>query len=229
MVFVFAYVYLDLFKSYNINTFGIPEAIFSKFVIWSILLFVIGVIVRQVKKLGCIGEGERYLEYSAFPVAIIVAVFLTNGLISGQHNVFLAFYLTIAIFGSLLPTLFIQHQVIVKDSKRSVNKEIRKIFKYINALEGKVNVMTMPLYLADAATYFTSARLLTTDNSIAHVVDYSDFWPVLNIPLSDVFKRYDINYLLINTQYVQISELALPSNQIVKESGFYCLIKVDLI
>jgi len=31
---------------------------------------VIGVIVRQVKKLGCIGEGERYLEYSAFPVAI---------------------------------------------------------------------------------------------------------------------------------------------------------------
>jgi len=129
----------------------------------------------------------------------------------------------------LLPTLFIQQQVIVKDSKRSVNKEIREIFGYINALEGKVNVMTMPLYLADAATYFTSARLLTTDNSIAHVVDYSDFWPVLKVPLVDIFKRYDINYILINTQYVQISELNLPSNQIVKESGFYCLIKVDLI
>ena len=229
MVFVFAYVYLNLFKSYNINTFGIPEDIFSKFVVWSILLFVIGVIVRQVKKLGCIGEGERYLEYSAFPVAIIIAVFLTNGLISGQHNVFLVFYLIVAIFGALLPTLFIQQQVIVKDSKRSVNKEIREIFGYINALEGKVNVMTMPLYLADAATYFTSARLLTTDNSIAHVVDYSDFWPVLKVPLVDIFKRYDINYILINTQYVQISELNLPSNQIVKESGFYCLIKVDLI
>ena len=225
MVFVFAYVYLDLFKSYNINTMGIPEAMFSKFVIWSILLFVIGVIVRQIKKLGCIGEGERYLEYSAFPVAIVVAVFIINGLTRGQWEMFLTF-LIVAIFGALLPTLFIQQQVIVKDSKRSVTKELRVIFDYINSIQGKVNIMTIPLYLADAAAYFTSARLLTTDNSIAHIVDYSDFFPVLKKPLSEAFKRYDINYLFINQEYVKLSELSLPKNKIVKESGSYCLIKV---
>ena len=225
IIFVLAYLYFDKIKFYNLNTFGIPQMLFSKFVIWSILLFVIGVIVRQIKKLGCIGEGERYLEYSAFPIAIVTAVFIINGLTRGQWGIFLTF-LIVAVFGALLPTLFIQQQVIVKDSKRSVNSDLRGIFDYINCIQGKVNIMTIPLYLADAATYFTSARLLTTDNSIAHIVDYSDFFPVLKKPLSEVFKRYDINYLFINQEYVKLSELSLPKNKIVKESGSYCLIKV---
>lgn len=229
ILFVLTFLILRKFSGISFGTYGIPEVLFSKLFLWAVSLFVVGLVVRQVKKLGCIGEGERYLEYSAFPIAIITAVFLLNAINSQYAIVFMSIFLVVAVMGCLLPSLFIQEQVIVRDKKRSVTGELKEMFDYINNLEGKVHLITIPLYLADAATYFTHARLLTTDNSLAHITDYGDFFPVLKKPLEDIFKKYNISYLLINEEYVKLSELDLAEKNIVKKKEPYYLLKVNTV
>lgn len=225
-LFVIAFILNYKFAFIDINYYNMPSEFVLAASVWSAGLFVVGLIIRQIKKLGCVGEGERYLEYTAFPTALVASLFVYSGLQSSYSLYFIVVFLIFAFCFSYLPAYFIQQQVIVKDKKRSVNSELREIFSTLNGIEGDVNLMTIPLYLADSATYFTKARLLTTDNSIAHITDYSDFWPVLKKPIDEVFDKYGINYLLLNTDYVSISELKIASYKIVDQHGPYKLLEV---
>lgn len=207
---------------------GLPEELFFKMYLWSSAMTVIAVLVRQIKALEFIGEGERYLEYSAFPTAIVCSVIFLNGFNSEYKWLFAAAFLTVGLLGSFLPALFIQDKVVAKDTQRSVRPALSRIFKFLNTRQEEVRLMTIPLYLADAAMYFTKAKVLSTDSSIAHVVNYPDFFPVLKKPLGEIMRRYNINYLLINENYVKLSELALEEKKVVKREDSFCLINVSI-
>lgn len=206
---------------------GIPEELFFKMYLWSAATTIIAVLVRQVKSLEFIGEGERYLEYSAFPTAIVCSVMFLNGFNSGHRWLFMAAFLVVGLFVSLVPALFIQDKVVAKDTQRSVRRALREIFDFLNRRQEEIRLMTIPLYLADAAMYFSKARVLSTDSSIAHVVNYPDFFPVLKKPLTEITKRYGINYLLINEDYVKLSELDLGEKRVVRREENFCLIDVS--
>ncbi|MFH1856962.1 MAG: hypothetical protein ABH836_07070 [Candidatus Omnitrophota bacterium] len=212
---------------FHFDYMGIPEELFFKLCLWSVGMLVIAILVRQIRAIEFTGEGERYLEYSAFPTAIVSAVILLNGLNSEHKWIFLTVFFTVGILASLLPALFIQNKVVAKDTQRSVREPLNKIFAFLNSRQEEIRLMTIPLYLADAAMYFTRAKVLSTDSSIAHVVNYPDFFPVLKKPLGDTLNRYGINYLLINENYVKLSELRLEENMVLSREEKFCLIDVS--
>lgn len=205
---------------------GIQEDLFFKIYLWSCAMTIIAVLVRQVKALEFVGEGERYLEYSAFPTAIVCSVMFLNGFNYGYKWLSAAAFLLMAA-GSLASALFIQNKVVAKDTHRSVRQGLKKIFDFLNKKQEEIRLITIPLYLADAAMYFTRAKVLSTDSSIAHVVNYPDFFPVLKKPIFEIACRYNINYLLINENYVKLSELKLAENRVVKRENSFCLIDVS--
>ena len=131
------------------------------FLVWSLTLLVTGILVRQIRSLELIGEGERYGEYAAFPIALTVGALLSGVNESWQWPAWLA-YGGIAILGGLLPALLVQRSVIVADASRSLTPALRDIMTKISGVDPPARLMTIPLSLADIALQFSNARLLST-------------------------------------------------------------------
>tara|TARA_Y100000590_G_scaffold269154_1_gene302259 strand:- start:230 stop:883 length:654 start_codon:yes stop_codon:yes gene_type:complete len=195
-------------------------------VIWALSLFVVGIAIRQLHTIEWLGEGERYGEYGAFPTAIITGVLITET--TGELRwVMLGIFVVVALGAGLIPSVALQRRVIVGDSSRSLTPDLQTIMSTLNNHQTEARLMTIPLSLADFALYFSSAKVLSTDSSFGHLQHYSDFFPVLQVPISVIFRRFDINLLLINESYVTLDELGLGSAPIEKRSGPFCLVNVN--
>ena len=196
------------------------------FSVWAMALLVTGVLVRQIRALEFVGEGERYGEYSAFPIALIVGMSLGAIDISLSWIGWLAFA-SIAVVGGIIPALFVQYRVIVGDTGRSLTPSLELIMTRINKLDPPARLMTIPLSLADMALQFSNARLLSTDSSYGHLRHYSDFFPVLQVPIAEIFQRFEISHILLNEGYVCLNELGLTEEMVLERRDNFCLLEVD--
>ena len=128
----------------------------------------------------------------------------------------------------LIPAFYIQQKVIINDKERSISKDLWEIFNYIDKIEGEVRLMCIPQLMNTSVVYFTKAKTFCTDNSISHITDLADVLPVIRKPLKEIFKKYNINYLLLNEHYAKFDELKLDKDaiKVVKKSGTFLLLKV---
>ncbi len=192
----------------------------------SLGLMVAGILIRQIPALEFIGEGERYGEYGVFPAALVIAGLLSS--VDPAWEIALAAaVVVVALLGGLAPAIFIQCRVVAQDVDRSVTPELLRIMARLDSLEQPARLMTIPLALADAALQFSGSKVLSTDSSLGHLHHYDDFFPVLQVPITDIFDRWDIDHLLINTNYVQPSELGLDKTTVALQSGNFCLLRID--
>jgi len=121
-------------------------------------------------------------------------------------------------------SLYLQWKIVYKASDRFVQKELWEVFRLINEQPNEVRLFTMPLLLADSAMYFSKARVLSTDSSVAHLKHYSDFFPILTKPVNQIIEEHSITHMLINSSYVELDELDLiPEYQILHSNKFYLL------
>jgi len=206
---------------------GLPQALIAKFIPWSIFLLAVGIIIRSFKSVEHMGEGERYIEYAGLPIAVIGSLtvyylYSINPILTVIGFVFLI------LFTELIPAFYIQQKVIINDKERSVSKDLWEIFDYIDKIEGEARLMCIPQLMSTSVMYFTKAKTLCTDNSIAHITDLADILPIIKKPLEEVFKKYNINYFLLNEHYAKLDELKLDRDaiKVVKESGTFLLLKV---
>ena len=211
-----------------LDLFQMPTDYFVKLWQWATMLLGIGLAVRVIPALRFIGEGERYLEYAAFPSGIIVAVMVINGGQGAMAPWVIAGAVLLAVVGCLGPLLYVQRRVVLRDRDRSVTPELRQIFEVINRLPGEVRLGSVPLYLVSAAEYFTKARVLSTDSGWAHVTHLSEFFPVLRRPLAEIIEKYDLTHLLISERYVSLAELKMAEAPVVCRVGAFCLLNVSL-
>lgn len=205
---------------------GLPEILISKFIPWAIFLLVVGILIRSFKFLEHMGEGERYIEYAGLPIAVVGALTVYYLYSLYPITTFVLFGILI-LFAELIPAFYIQQRVIINDRERSVSPELWQIFKYIDSIETEVRLMCVPQLMSTSVMYFTKAKTLCTDNSIAHITDLADVLPVIKKPLDEIFKKYNINYLLLNEHYAKLAELKLKDKNIVKQSGDFVLLKVQ--
>ncbi len=121
-------------------------------------------------------------------------------------------------------SLYLQWKVVYKDSDRSIKKELWEVFRIINEQQGEVRLLTVPLLLADSAMYFSKAKVLSTDSSVAHLKYYGDFFPVLTKSIDELVKQYSITHLLVNSSYAKLEELSLGTDyQIIHQEKFFLL------
>jgi hypothetical protein len=116
---------------------------------------------------------------------------------------------------------------VADDVDRSVTPDLLRIMAELSSLDQRARLMTIPLGLADPALHFSNARVLSTDSSFGHLHHYDDFFPVLQVPITDIFDRWNIDHLLINENYVRLEELGLDESTVRLRSGNFCLLKVD--
>jgi len=195
--------------------------------VWAVGLLAVGLAVRQFRFLEFAGEGERYGEYAAFPSALAAAALLVVVSPDWRWAVWTGLS-ALGLFGGLLPALYLQQKVVARDTDRSLTPSLRQVLGTLEAAPAPARLMTVPLALADFALYFTArTRVLSTDSSFGHLRHYSDFWPVLRVPITTIFARYAIDTLLVNEQYVRLDELHLPEALVTQREGQFCLVRVD--
>lgn len=211
----------------DFSRLGVPSELFESLGLWVLTLFVVGVFIRSFKFVEWAGEGERYMEFGAFPTAILTSLFVWNVYRAWPSAwVFVVFGLFIVV-GGLLPALFLQKKVILDSKDRSIGEDMRNCFKYINTLpKGSVRMATIPLGLADSTMYFTHATVFSTDSSLAHYNHYSDFFPVIQKPLNEIFDKYQVNTLFLNENYTRVEELPLKGYKETFKSGPYRLYSI---
>jgi hypothetical protein len=208
---------------------GLPGAFLKELVVWASILWGLAFLIRQCPPVRFLGEGERYLEYAAFPNAILTAVFMNHAIHTPHPWLWLSVYLALAVGGGFLPGLILQRKVVLEDIERSVHWPLRQIFQTLNEKRQEVRLFTVPLYLASAAVHFTGdhVKVLTTDSSYAHWTDLKPILPVLQVPLPELVQRYRLTHLLMSERYVTLAEMGLSESDVEKRSGIFCLVRLD--
>lgn len=213
-LFILIIIYRFLISNYFS---GWPVFLFK----WIMILWAVSLITSYIRPLKFLGEGLRYLDYTGVPTAILTSI------IFFQSPLFIKSIICLMLLINLGQLVIFYKKTIIDDNFRSVKEDLKAVFDYINSLPEPVNIATLPYSLADSTGYFTRAKILEADSSLKHP-EYSIFFPKIRVPLEEIFQKYQINYCLINEDYVKPDDLGLPeaSFQKIFQKGNFSLFKV---
>lgn len=212
--------YFNVFSSSMIFEY----AMVTKLVIWTMLSFLAATLTLCFKQLYFIGEGHRYLEYGIFPMSIVLGIFFAFFIkILGLYVVLSMVLLFVVMLGGII---FIQIKTILRDRSRTITSGLWEIIEYLNKKDGtNVRLVVFPFTLTDALVYFLKGRLLATDSGKGLVL-LRDIFPIIRLPFPEVIRKYNLNYILFDENYVTLKELKLKKYTIVKHIEGYYLLKV---
>lgn len=198
--------------------------IYNKLTLWVLLSFLASTLVLSVKKLRFLGEGNRYVEYSTFPLSILIASYFPSMVrFFGNSFVFVFFGGCLTL---LLSIIYIQKKTILEDRARTISKELWEIINFLNKKEGKkARLAVFPFNLGDAMMYFLKGRVLTTDSALG-LLQLMDVFPIVTKPMSAIIDKYRLSHVLFDKNYVGIEEMKLGKFKIEKNVGGYMLLKV---
>lgn len=198
--------------------------VLTKLEIWVLSLLAWTILVLSIKPLRIFGEGQRYLEYCVLPIALIIGSYISPLLSQHQQVSYLLFSLVAA--SMLLLIVYLQYKAIVLDRARSVTKDVWQIIRHINNHGGgKIRLAMFPLQLGDAILYFTKCSILTSD-LYSGLRELDDLFPVLKKPLKEIIKKYKINHIFFDRNYVTLKELKLKKFKILLDVNNFVLLKV---
>lgn len=200
------------------------DPIVIKLINWFLFSLLAALLTLSIKQLHFIGEGHRYLEYGLFPLSIILGIFFSHFFIVFGILFIIGFLLLVVIMvGSII---YIQRKTILQDRTRTITEGLWDVINYLNRTDGeRVRLIVFPFTLTDALVYFLKGCVLATDSGRGLFL-LKDFFPVLRIPLVELIKRYDLNYILFDEHYVTFKELKLKKYKVVKHENGYYLLKV---
>jgi len=191
--------------------------------IWVWVAIVVGMITLSIKPLRFLGEGNRYLEYCIVPISIVLASYIPS-LINTYGLLFITSSLFVVVI-LFLYIIFLQIKVVLRDRMRTITPEMWECIKCLNKFGSKARVAIFPLQFGDALTYFIKGKVLTTYNNegLANIIDV---YPVVRIPLNDLIKKFNINFILFEENHVTLKELKLSKYKIEVNKNGYILLRV---
>lgn len=221
-VWVFSsFVYLFLFITGS--AIQIQNTMFYLMSMWVLFFYVLGSIILRVKILIPVGEGQRYLEMATVPVSILTSVLTFYFFkLYGFPVIILLSMLMLGNFGMIL---FIQIKGIIKDKNRSLTNELLGVFGYINKLPGTPRIMCIPHQITTMTVYHTKADILVNADNKG-LMKITDVYPILNIPITDLKKKYKLDYLILKESFAKLSDLKITNPKVVYNSGGLLLIKL---
>ena len=107
-----------------------------------------------------------------------------------------------------------------------IDKDLEEITKYLKELP-KDNVMCFPVSLAEFVTYITGKKVLWGGHSYGFK-ELEPFFPVLRKKIEYFIHNYDINYILVDNDYVKLEDFIEDKNLIglSEERGRYKLYEI---
>lgn len=204
--------------------FAFPQdPLFQKLVWWVIFSYILAVSTIWIPKLRFLGEGQRYLELSAFPAAFISAKLFLSFLETDLWYLAVGYYAVVGIL-AFITTIVIQRKGIIKDTLRAVTLSLIKMFAYLKHLSPKPRLLCIPHQITTNTIYHTGCPVFV-NASYSSINKISEVYPYLRKPVAEIMKKYDLDMLLLNKEYAKIEDLNLSRYEIIYRINNFVLVK----
>lgn len=197
-----------------------------EFLGWVIFSYILAVLTIWIPKLRFLGEGQRYLELSAFPAAFLSSLAFFN-IINTQFAWIGYSYLTLVLIASVVTILVIQHKAILKDKMRTLNSDIEKMFTYLKNLKKKPRLLCIPHQITGSTIYHTGCPVFT-NASYKDIQQISEVYPYLRRPVKEIMKKYKLDAILLDEDYATIKDLKIKNYKELKRINNYVLLKITV-
>lgn len=195
--------------------------------LWVLFSYILALLTLWVPKLRFLGEGQRYLELSAFPSAYLSAKILFYFWQTNLRLPVIIFYTSVGI-AALITTLVIQRKGIIKDTLRTVTGSMEKMFNYLKNLKVKPKLLCIPHQITTSTVYHTGCPVFVNANYTT-IERISDVYPYLKKPIHAIMSEYGLDMILLNQDYARISDLKIKKYKIIKQFSNYILLKVEYL
>jgi len=200
--------------------FKIPSFPFQQqFYLWIGISYFLALVTIWVTKLRFLGEGQRYLELSAFPAAFIAAYTLMKVSSDLVQTIGIFAYILTAT-AALVTIIVIQRKAIIKDSLRTLTPDLEKMFHYLKTLKKKPRLLCIPHQITTNTIYHTDCPVFVNAD-YTNIEKISDVYPFLKKPLATILKKHNLDGVLLNEKYATYQDLKVTKYKEVKRVGNY--------
>ncbi len=190
---------------------------------WVMLSYVLALLITWIPKLRFLGEGQRYLELSAFPTAFLASKLLFESLKTEFGILFMGVYVLFGI-GSFITTVVIQRKGIIKDRLRTITPSMQEMFSYLKLLKEKPRLLCIPHQITTNTIYHAGCPVFV-NASYASINKLSEVYPYLRKPVGEIMRKYNLDMILLNEDYANIKDLKLGRYKIIKRINNFLLIE----
>lgn len=183
--------------------------------------YVLALVTIWIPRLRFLGEGQRYLELSAFPCAYLSTKIFFYFWQTNLRLPVIIFYMLVGI-AAFITTLVIQRKGIVKDTLRTVTGSMEKMFTYLKNLETKPKLLCIPHQITTSTIYHTGCKVFVNANYTT-IERISDVYPYLKKPIRAIMKEHNLDMILLNEEYARARDLKIRYKVIKKIDNFFLL------
>lgn len=195
----------------------------EKFLLLVVFSYFLALVTTWIPSLRFLGEGQRYLELSAYPSAYLSAKFLFDSLNTNFKEIVLGLYILTG-FASFITIIVIQRKGIVKDELRTVTEDMQKMFSYLRRLKNKPNLLCIPHQITTNTIYHTGCPVFVNAN-YESMNKIAEVYPYIRKPVKEVMKKYSLEMILLNEDYAKVKDLKLGRYTIIKKINNFVLLK----
>lgn len=193
---------------------------FEELVLFSYLLALATIWIPPLRFLG---EGQRYLELSAFPAALL-SVMLLNQLQKTPYFQTILIIYGIVCLCALATILVIQRKAIINDKLRTLTPALLQMFAYLKSLKTKPRLLCLPHQITTNTIYHTDCPVFVNAD-YTNIEKIADVYPYMKKPVRRIMKDHKLDAILLNEDYAELSELKLGKHKIIKQFDNYLLVK----
>ena len=199
------------------------DPLLFKMLLWVMLSYLLALLTTWIPKLRFLGEGQRYLELSAFPTAFFASKLLFRFLETDFRNIIILGYILLGT-ASFVTIAVIQRKGIIKDRLRTVTPSMENMFKYLRSLKDKPRLLCIPHQITTNTIYHTGCPVFV-NASYADSDKISDIYPYIRKPIRTIMRDHDLDMILLNEEYAKIDDLGLADYKIIKRFENFILVR----
>lgn len=200
------------------------DSLMKNFIFLAVFFYILALVTTWIPFLRFLGEGQRYLELSAFPTAFISSAFLIRNLDTDEGPFLTWFYIIVGL-SSLLTIIVIQRKGIVKDKIRTITPDMEKMFSFMKKLTHKPRLLCIPHQITTNTIYHTDCPVFVNAN-YTDIQKISDVYPYFKITIRKAMEKYKLEMILLNRDYAEIKDLKTGRYEVVKEINNFILLKI---
>ena len=184
---------------------------------WSILTLAFYYVASYLRFLGHYPGRNQFLEYNAFPTALLCGVFVWE-----SFSYWKLVIVSVAFLLSLIQN--VRSWTRVRAHSRSDDQSIMEdIFGYLRR-SPKDGVICLPASHTYAVPYFSGKKVFYTMSARSYE-KLAAFFPVLTVPVDVLSREYGINFVIVDTMIVAVEALDLSRFKQVMERNGYLLLE----
>lgn len=200
------------------------DLLLQRLLLWIMISYTLALITIWIKKLRFLGEGQRYLELSAFPAALLASRFILEHKVDSFSVVIYGLAVAVGI-SSFVTIVVIQRKAIIKDRLRTLTPALESMFLFIKKMKKKPRILCIPHQITTNTIFHTGAQVFVNAN-YRDIEKISDAYPYFKVPIKGFMKKHSLDLILLNEEYASISDLRIRGYKELKRFGNIVLLSI---